>query len=322
MAYVTNNLNLVLTGPLESDTKEWFYVSTDSLATITAAAYISDAAKKGMLKGDLVWVFNKTPPSITACIVLSLTAGVGGTATLGVLALAGPAEVATALSTVGAGTITAAMLNGGVVTRGGAQTSTPFTDTTDTAALIIAGLSNPAVGRSYEVTYDNTTNAAATITGGTGVTVSGLTIVPANTWARFLVTYTAAATVTMVGIAAGPMASLPATAFTSISSGNGTLAAGNMEGAQDVILATSGATALTTRTAAQIIANVPNAQIGMSWLFRCFNTNGGTLTFTGGTGVTITGTATLATNVTRDYTVTITGAATVTMQNIGAGNAT
>lgn len=110
--------------------------------------------------------------------------------------------------------------------------------------------------------------------------------------------------------------------FSSISSGNGTMAAGAMEGAGFVTLATSGATALTTRTAAQIFAGVPFAAVGTSWIFRVYNTNGGTLTLTGGTGVTITGTATIATNVTRDYCVTINSATTLTMQNIGAGAAT
>ena len=112
---------------------------------------------------------------------------------------------------------------------------------------------------------------------------------------------------------------MPQTAFSSISSGNGTLAAGAMEGAQLVILATSGATALTTRTAAQLFAGVPGAYVGMSWLFRAYNTNGGTLTFTGGTGVTITGTATVATAIWRDYQVQFTSATAVTMQNAGSG---
>jgi hypothetical protein len=45
--------------------------------------------------------------------------------------------------------------------------------------------------------------AVATIQGGTGVTVSGITVVPPNSWARFLLTYTAANTLTMVGIEQG-----------------------------------------------------------------------------------------------------------------------
>lgn len=107
-----------------------------------------------------------------------------------------------ALSTVGAGTITAALMGGGIVNRAGAQSATPFTDTTDTAANIIA--SNAAlvgkVGSAVPITYVNATNATATITGGVGVTVSGITAIPAGMAVRYLVTYTAAATLTMVGV--------------------------------------------------------------------------------------------------------------------------
>jgi len=101
-----------------------------------------------------------------------------------------------------------------------------------------------------------------------------------------------------------------------------TWTAADIAGADYTVLATSGATALTTPTAAQIIAAVPGWEVGDSYRLRIYNTNAGTLTLTGGTGVTITGTATLATNVWREYIVSYTGAGAVTMQNIGAGEAT
>lgn len=110
-------------------------------------------------------------------------------------------EIATALSTVGAGTITGAGIAGRVTTRTGSTSA--FTDTTDTAANIIAAQPNAHIGDSWEYTYTNSTVAVATLTGGTGVTVSAVTAVPANSWARYLVTYTAAATITMVGISQG-----------------------------------------------------------------------------------------------------------------------
>ncbi len=115
-------------------------------------------------------------------------------------------EVVTALTTVGNGTITAAGIAGGVTTRGGSQSATPFTDTTATADQIIAAQANSHVGVSWEYTYKNNTNAVATITGASGVTVSGFTVIPANAQVTYLVTYTAASTVTMAGIAAGQMA--------------------------------------------------------------------------------------------------------------------
>lgn len=108
----------------------------------------------------------------------------------------------TALSTVGAGTILATGFTSGITTRSGSQSGSPFTDTTDTAANIIAACANLVnkIGTSFVYRYINNTNAVATLTGGTGVTVSGITAVPANSWAEFLITYTAAATLTMVGI--------------------------------------------------------------------------------------------------------------------------
>lgn len=111
--------------------------------------------------------------------------------------------VNTALATVGAGTITAAGVVGGLTTRSGAQSNTAFSDTTATAAAIIAVLPNATIGQSFIYRYRNTTDATATIVGGTGVTVSGLATAPPNTVLDFLVTYTAANTLTMVGIARG-----------------------------------------------------------------------------------------------------------------------
>lgn len=108
--------------------------------------------------------------------------------------------VVTALSTNGAGTITAAMINGGIVAR--TTVAGTVTDTTDTAANIIAG--NPGllgkIGTSFIFIYGNNSTALATITGGTGVTVSGVTVVPYGMAAEYLVTYTAAATLTLVGL--------------------------------------------------------------------------------------------------------------------------
>lgn len=232
-------------------------------------------------------------------------------------------EVNTALATVGAGTITAAGIVGAMVSRGGAQTGTPFTDTTDTAANIIAALTAANIGDSWEFTYINNTNAVATITGGTGVTVSGATVVPAGSWARFLVTYTAGATVTMVAQSVGQMSGLAAAKFTTAAKSVGTLAAGDITGAEFSILQNTGATpgAQTVRTAAQMLADIPGGYVGMVVMFRIINTGAGTLTLTadGGATVTITGTATVLTNVFRDYTLTFTSATAATIQSVGAG---
>lgn len=108
-------------------------------------------------------------------------------------------ESITTLSTVGAGTITAAGIVGQITSRTGSQSNTAFTDTTDIATNIIAAQANAHVGVAWEWLYSNKTNATATLQGGTGVTVSGITSVPAGASAMYLVTYTAAGTVTIVG---------------------------------------------------------------------------------------------------------------------------
>lgn len=109
--------------------------------------------------------------------------------------------VITALNTVGAGTITAASIAGEIVTRGGAQSATPFTDTTATAALIIAALPTGAqvVGNALDFVYVNNTDATATIAGGVGVTVTGQVVIPPNGSVRYLLTIGASSTIAMVG---------------------------------------------------------------------------------------------------------------------------
>lgn len=99
--------------------------------------------------------------------------------------------------------------------------------------------------------------------------------------------------------------------------------------ADEVYLASSGATALTTPSAAAIyaqaqltlqLAGIVQPQVnGVNYDLRIINTNVGTLTLTAGAGVTISGPATMATNTFRDYIVTITSQGAVTLQSVGAG---
>lgn len=79
-----------------------------------------------------------------------------------------------------------------------------------------------------------------------------------------------------------------------------------------------GAANLTTRTAAQMIADA-NLVIGDSYVLEITNTSGGTTTLVAGTGVTLTGTMTMATNSTRRFNVKVTGSATITIQSTGTG---
>lgn len=53
--------------------------------------------------------------------------------------------------------------------------------------------------------------------------------------------------------------------------------------------------ALTTPTAAQIVAAIPNAEVGSAFRVRVYNQNSGTVTMTAGAGVTFVGVSTVAT---------------------------
>jgi hypothetical protein len=99
-----------------------------------------------------------------------------------------------------------------------------------------------------------------------------------------------------------------------------TASAGDMTGAQSVTCNYSnvGANNLTTRTAAQLFAD-QGAIAGQTIELELMNSSGGTMTLVGGTGVTVNGTATLATNTTRWFAVTFVSAAAVTIQNLGSG---
>ena len=226
-----------------------------------------------------------------------------------------PREAQGTLTTNGAGTILAATIVGGDLLR--TVPTTAFTDTSDTAANIIAALHGATIGQSWEWTYQNQTSTTATLAGGSGATLAAT--VPPASWARFIVTYTAANTVTFTLINTGPLAVMPGAQYTSISSGNGTLTGAQVAGANYVALVTSGATALTTPTAANILAAIPNGVVGVSYVLRIVNTNGGTLTITADASVTATGTLTLSTNTFRDWVVTIATATTATMKQIGTG---
>lgn len=99
--------------------------------------------------------------------------------------------------TVGSTVLSAAAIAGGIVVRAGSQANASFTDTTDTAANIIAA--NPAfvgkIGASCLFYYQNNTNATATLVGGTGVNSAGtIDTVSGNCSALYQINYTAANT--------------------------------------------------------------------------------------------------------------------------------
>ena len=104
----------------------------------------------------------------------------------------------------------------------------------------------------------------------------------------------------------------------------GTLSVGDITGGELVTLISSNATpgTQTTRTALQMYGDDPTSTPAQGYLLRICNSGAGTFTLAGGTNVTVTGTATIATTTFRDFTVIYggtAGAPTVTITNIGTG---
>ena len=121
--------------------------------------------------------------------------------------------------------------------------------------------------------------------------------------------------------------SLANDALTLLNATTGTLPAAAITGGDVVTMITSNAApgTQTTRTALQMFGDDPNAYPGGTYLLRICNSGAGTLTLAGGSNVTVTGTATVATTTFRDFCVQYLGTAaapTVTITNIGTGTYT
>ncbi len=326
MAYIGNQLSQIAStlaqfGATEGQFGLYFYQNTsDSLATVLGQNYISDGQKRGLQLGNFVIFYNGAQLVWLQVTALQATSsGYGVTLTEVADSNTGNPIVNTAISTVGAGTLSAAALVGGIVTRTGSTAA--FTDTTDTAANIIAALYSQEISNSWIVDIINQTAFTETLAAGTGVTLSGITVVKPLAWVRALVTYSAAGAVTIYGFEAGANTELPVAQYSTAALQSTNLTVAQVSGSQIVCYDNTGTTpaTLTTPTAAAIIANVPNAQVGDSWIFFLRNDSGSanTLTLGAGTNVTLTGTMTVAQNVTRMFVVTITSATAVTFQSMG-----
>lgn len=120
--------------------------------------------------------------------------------------------------------------------------------------------------------------------------------------------------------------SLPQTQFTAIATNTPcTLTGAQMAGANNVVVnltaALAGAGTLNSPTAAQIVAAIPNAAVGQSYRLRIINSSSGNFawTLTTATGITLTGTMSIAQNTFRDFNVTLTSLTAVTIQQVGTG---
>jgi hypothetical protein len=213
------------------------------------------------------------------------------TASVALLAGNTPAPVNTPVANATGTTLTAAALLGGYITRTGP--SAAFSDTLDTAANIIAALpAGTPLSWGRLILIRNLVAFPETLVTGTGVTLTGETVVPGNSLWVGLCQYTGAAAVAITGLAAIPIDQGAIEANTAITTvGSGTLTAAGLTGG---VITRSGPTAAftdTTDTAANIIAALPNPMVGQSWECSLINTTAWPMTLAGGTGVTLSGLA-------------------------------
>lgn len=99
-----------------------------------------------------------------------------------------------------------------------------------------------------------------------------------------------------------------------------TFAAGQLTGGGNVVYTSTATTpgSIATRTATQMFNDTANAQVGQTYVLTVINLSGSanTMTITGGSGVTLTGTATVAQNIARVYQVTFTSPTALVMQEM------
>lgn len=104
-----------------------------------------------------------------------------------------------------------------------------------------------------------------------------------------------------------------------------TFTAGQLTGGAFVVYNNTQGTpgSIATRTATQMAIDDPYYRLGGAYRLRIINNQGtGTLTVTAGTGVTLTGTMTIAINSYRDFAVTYTSATALVIQSMGIGTDT
>lgn len=120
--------------------------------------------------------------------------------------------------------------------------------------------------------------------------------------------------------------SCPFSRFTSTSVGDGVqspVPASWLSGASEVVLASSGMTALTTPSAAALLNEFPNegglATPATTYRLRVLNTNGSSLVITPDASVTINGSASVASGGWREWLVSFTSPTGTTWTDVGSG---
>ena len=192
-------------------------------------------------------------------------------------------------------------------------------------ALAFAGAVTPANAAGF---FTNGVPVAGGVQYPSTIPLTGVEQVPADTQLAAGLNPQSEAVTTLQLVQAQDYLGTPQDQFATATNTTGfTATTAQVVGAKLTVLSLTGTlgagAALTTPTATAILAALPNAAIGRTYTLRFINNSSANFawTITAGTGVTVTGTATVAQNTFREYAVTVTAVGTpaVTLQNIGAG---
>lgn len=205
---------------------------------------------------------------------------------------------------------------------GGQGSATPLTasiNRVNTVATIGDSVLLPLAVPGQFVTVMNMGAVAMDVFPTTGDAINALA---ANTAIRLLPGNAVDFFSAVAGSWVGEFLSIPTAKYTTdATAGPTTAVAGALTGAAQVTAEYTniGANNLTTRTATQMFADMGNVKPGDCYVLRIRNVNAGQITVVAGAGVTLTGTATIAANTVREFTVTFTSATALVIQNIGGG---
>ena len=241
----------------------------------------------------------------------------GTSLAVGLLGRSTPTPANNGVSVGSSTTLTAAYLIAGTITRSGPTGA--FTDTLDTAANIIAALpTTMPTNYGWQILYRNTTVYAATIATASGITLTGIVVVPANSMWIGQAVMTSGSTVSVQGVGVAPMTLGVLETNTNITTaGAGTLTAAGLAGG---VITRSGPTAAftdTTTTGTLLSGQLPNPMVGQGWEVSIINTVAFAQTFAAGSGITLSGlTGPVPGNSTSRWLITNTAANAFTMQLI------
>lgn len=249
-----------------------------------------------------------------------------------------PAQDTTAISNVGMTIIGPDIIAAAntMLNRQGSP-AVDFTDTTDTAANIIAAIpqgfkASAAAGNGWLFTYINTTSQRAVLTPGAGVTIistgaAANASIPRLSSLQFIVTQTSPNNVFMVAVTASRLISYPPMLKYPVTQALGTTIPFS-DPSDMKYLIRSGPTAAftdTTDTAANIVSLIPGPAAlnltGLTWTLRYINTTNFPATLAGGAGVTMAPSNTIGAGYWVDfmYQITATSPAAIAITRVGSG---